>query len=113
MLAKDCLAEFKVECDLRRLSSRTTKGYYNNTALFLSYLEKHLEVTELEEIRTPHIKKYLQHLIDKQLSPSYINGILKSLRAFFKFAQDEEFITVTHCLQVFPSLPRRSFPPKA
>ena len=59
MLAKDCLAEFKVECDLRRLSSRTTKGYYNNTALFLSYLEKHLEVTELEEIRTPHIKKYL------------------------------------------------------
>ena len=61
MLAKDCLAEFKVECDLRRLSSRTTKGYYNNTALFLTYLEKLLEVTELEEIRTPHIKKYLQY----------------------------------------------------
>ena len=54
MLAKDCLAEFKVEYDLRRLSSRTTKGYYNNTALFLTYLENHLEVTELEEIRTPH-----------------------------------------------------------
>ena len=92
MLAKDCLAEFKVECDLRRLSSRTTKGYYNNTALFLTYLEKHLEVTELEEIRTPHIKKYLQYLLEKKLSPSYINGILKSLRAFFKFAQDEEYI---------------------
>ena len=92
MLAKDCLAEFKVECDLRRLSSRTTKGYYNNTALFLTYLEKHLEVTELEEIRTPHIKKYLQYLIEKKLSPSYINGILKSLKAFFKFAQAEEYI---------------------
>lgn len=92
MLAKDCLAEFKMECDLRRLSSRTTKGYYNNTALFLTYLENHLEVTELEEIRTPHIKKYLQYLIEKKLSPSYINGILKSLRAFFKFAQDEEYI---------------------
>ena len=92
MLAKDCLAEFKVECDLRRLSPRTTKGYYNNTALFLTYLEKHLDVTELEEIRTPHIKKYLQYLIEKKLSPSYINGILKSLRAFFKFAQGEEYI---------------------
>ena len=34
MLAKDCLAEFKVECDLRRLSPGTTKGYYNTTALF-------------------------------------------------------------------------------
>ena len=41
MLARDCLEEFKVECDLRRLSPRTTKGYYNNTALFLNYLEKH------------------------------------------------------------------------
>ena len=92
MLAKDCLAEFKVECDLRRLSSRTTKGYYNNTALFLTYLDKHLEVTELEEIRTPHIKKYLQYLIEKKLSPSYINGILKSLRAFFKYAQGEDYI---------------------
>ena len=72
MLAKDCLAEFKVECDLRRLSSRTTKGYYNNTALFLTYLEKHLEITEVEEIRTSHIKKYLQYLLAKKLSPSYI-----------------------------------------
>lgn len=92
MLAKDCLAEFKVECDLRRLSPRTTKGYYNNTALFLTYLEKHLEVMELEEIRTLHIKKYLQYLLEKKLSPSYINGILKSLRAFFKYAQAEEYI---------------------
>ena len=100
MLATDCLAEFKVECNLRRLSPRTTKGYYNNTFLFLTYLEKHLEVTELEEIRTPHIKKYLQYLIEKQLSPSYINGILKSLRAFFKFAQSEEYITANPATRV-------------
>ena len=41
MFARECLEEFKVECDLRRLSPRTTKGYYN-TALFLNYLEKHI-----------------------------------------------------------------------
>ena len=40
MLAKDCLDEFKVECDLRRLSARTTKSYYNSTALFLNFLDK-------------------------------------------------------------------------
>ena len=60
MLARDCLEEFKVECDLRRLSPRTTKGYYNNTALFLNYLEKHEKLTELEAIRHQHIKKYVQ-----------------------------------------------------
>ena len=50
MLAKDCLEEFKVECDLRRLSPRTTKVYYNNTALFLNYLEKHEKLTQLEAL---------------------------------------------------------------
>ncbi len=30
MLAKDCLEELAVECELRRLTKRTIKGYYNN-----------------------------------------------------------------------------------
>lgn len=100
MLAKDCLEEFKVECDLRRLSARTTKGYYNNTALFLNYLEKHEKLTLLEAIRPPHIKKYVQYLIGKDLSPSYVNGILKCLRAFFKFALSEEYITANPVTKV-------------
>ena len=52
MLAKHCLQEFKLDCQLRRLSDRTIKGYYNNTLNFLIYAEKHHEVTEVEEIRT-------------------------------------------------------------
>ena len=63
MLAKDCLEEFKVEWDLRRISPRTIKGYYNNTSLFLNYLEKQEKLTQLEAIRPPHIKKYVQYLI--------------------------------------------------
>ena len=77
MLAKECLEEFKVECDLRRLSPRTTKGYYNNTALFLNYLKKNENLSQLEAVRHQHIKKYIQYLLEKNLSPSYINGILK------------------------------------
>lgn len=92
MLARDCLEEFKVECDLRRLSPRTTKSYYNSTSLFLNFLEKHENLTKLEHIRRQHIKLYIQYLIKKKLSPSYINGILKCLRAFFKYAQAEEYI---------------------
>ena len=92
MLARECLEEFKVECALRRLSSRTTKGYYNNTALFLNYLGKHESVSDLESIRPQHIKKYLQYLLSRQLSPTYINSILKCLRAFFKYAEGEGYL---------------------
>ena len=90
MLARDCLAEFKVECDLRRLSSRTTKGYYNNTALFLMYLENQLEVTKLEDIRTPHIKKYLQYLIENTLTGNLI------LTVMLAFAEYERGMIVEH-----------------
>ena len=35
LLAKHCLEEFKLDCQLRRLTDRTIKGYYNNTLIFL------------------------------------------------------------------------------
>lgn len=100
MLAQECLEEFNVECDLRRLSPRTTKGYYNNTALFLNYLKKHENLSQLEAVRHQHIKKYIQYLLEKNLSPSYINGILKCLRAFFKYAHGEGYIPANPAVKV-------------
>ena len=66
MLAKDTLEEFKLECELRRLTPRTIKGYYNSTLLFLNWLERQQEIKELEAIRPQHIKQYIQYLIGKQ-----------------------------------------------
>jgi hypothetical protein len=85
MLAKDTLEEFKLECELRRLTPRTIKGYYNSTLLFLTWLERQQEIKELEAIRPQHIKQYIQYLIRKQLTPSYINAILRCLRAYFRY----------------------------
>ena len=56
LLAKYYLEELKLDCQLRRLTERTIKGYYNNTLNFLIYVEKHHGVTEVEEIYTLHIK---------------------------------------------------------
>ena len=77
MLAKHCLQEFKLDCQLRRLTDRTIKGYYNNTLNFLNYAEKHHDVVEVEEIRTVHIKHYVQYLLSKKLTAACINNILK------------------------------------
>ena len=56
LLAKHCLEEFKLDCQFRRLTDRTIKGYYNNTLNFLVYAEKRHDITEVEEIYTLHIK---------------------------------------------------------
>lgn len=81
-----------MDCELRRLSKRTIKGYYNNCALFLSFLEKKYGITELEDVRPPHLKAYFQYMISKGLSAGYSNGVLKSIRALFKYAVSEEYI---------------------
>ena len=86
MLAKDTLEEFKLECELRRLTPRTIKGYYNSTLLFLTWLERNQEIKELEAIRTQHIKMY--------------NNILKCLRAYFRFTIQEEYIHANPTLKV-------------
>lgn len=89
MFAKECAEEFRVECELRRLSKRTIKGYCNNTMLFLNYVEKQCQITQLEEVKSQYLKKYMSYLLPKNLTASYINGILKCLGAFFKYAVKE------------------------
>ena len=100
LLAKYCLEEFKLDCQLRRLTPRTIKGYYNNTLNFLVYAEKHHDITEVEEIYTLHIKHYVQYLLSKKLTASYTNNILKCLRAYFRFAVQEEYIHANPTLKV-------------
>ena len=92
MLAKEVAAEYKLDCILRNLSKRTVKGYNNNVLKFLDFLEVDFSITEIEAIRPPHIKKYVQHLMHCGLQPTYINGILKSLRGYFKYAHAEGYI---------------------
>jgi len=40
MLTKEILEEFKLECELKRLTPRTIKGYYNSSLQFLTWMEK-------------------------------------------------------------------------
>ena len=100
MLAKDTLEEFKLECELRRLTPRTIKGYYNSTLLFLTWLERQQEIKELEAIRTQHIKLYIQYLIKKQLTPSYINSILRCIRAYFRYAIGEGYLATNPATKI-------------
>ena len=92
MFTQEILEEFKLECELRRLTPRTIKGYYNSSLQFLTWLEKQQGIIELEEIRTTHIKMYMQYLIKKNLSPSYINSVLRCIRAYFRYAVEEDYL---------------------
>ncbi|MCE5221035.1 MAG: tyrosine-type recombinase/integrase [Clostridium sp.] len=100
MLLKELLKEFILELEIRNYSKRTLKSYRNNNLLMFTYLEKEYEIIEIEEVKTPHIKSYIKFLERQGRKTTYINGIIKCFRAFFKYVVDEEIVSLNPMARV-------------
>lgn len=94
------LEEFKFECEVKNYSKRTITSYRNNNAKFHDFLKQEFQVTELEDVKPIHIKNYFKFLLKKGCKPTYTNGILKTIRAFFRFCMEEEYLKENPCLKV-------------
>lgn len=92
MLNQDVLKEFIFDCQMRKLSERTIKSYRNNNLALFRFIKEESDVVELEETNHLHIKGYIQHLTSKQLSEVYINTIVRTFRAYFRYAVEEQYI---------------------
>ncbi len=93
MLLQDILKEFVFECEVKKLTKRTIKSYKNNNALFFTFIEREFAITELEKVTPANIRGYIQFMVKKGLAETYINGVLKCFRAFFKYCIQEEYLT--------------------
>lgn len=100
MELNDILNEFVFDCQVKNYSKRTVKSYRNNNALFFNFLYKEFQITQLDEVKSIHIKRYFKFLMQKGLKPTYANGILKNIRAFFRYCIQEEYIEENPCLKV-------------
>ncbi len=100
LLLEDVLKEFIFDCQIRNLSKRTIKSYKNNNMRFFKFIKQEYGIVELEEVNSKHIKLYFKYLKKNSLTESYINSILKKLRAFFKYCSLEEYISFNPCTKV-------------
>ncbi len=81
----------------RNLSKRTIKEYKHDLKIFFEYfkpyLEEELTLSTMDE-RT--IREFLTFLrIDKDYSPKALNRKISTLKAYFRFLEDEEYIEKT------------------
>ena len=89
----DCLKEFMFSCNLRKMSDRTMKAYRNNNLALFRYVEQDFNITELEDMTRMVIQDYINHLTERGLKETYINGLIKCFRAYFNYAVEEGYIS--------------------
>lgn len=92
MRNEDVLKEFIFDCQLRKLSDRTIKGYRNNNRRLFRFLETEYEVTELEDTYYQHIQAYIKCLMDMKLSEVYINRLQVCFKCYFAYCIQEGYI---------------------
>lgn len=92
MFNEDVLKEFLFDCKIRKLSDRTIKGYKNNNLKMFGFIKQEYGIIELEEINHIAIRGYLEYLTNLGLKETYINTLIKSFRAFFKYCVKENYI---------------------
>ena len=92
MLLEDLLNEYLFHIQTMNYSPRTIKGYKNNNKAFMKYIENEFDLTELDEVKSLHIKKYGLFLIGKGRKETYINGIYKNIRSFFAYSVEEGYL---------------------
>lgn len=100
MLITDLITEYLFDCQIRRFTEKTIKSYRNNLCYFANYLNTTHNVTDIEKVDTFHLKSFLKELSDNGRKESYINSLIKTFRAFFKYALEEEYIKTNPCLKV-------------
>lgn len=100
MYISDIITEYILDCEIRKFTQKTIVSYKNNLKYLEHFLSEKHQITEIEKIKSVHIKDFFKHISDKGRKETYINGLLKAYRAFFKYAVSEEYISSNPCEKV-------------
>lgn len=93
MLMIDLLKEFEFDLKIRNYSKQTILTYNYNVIQFINYLNDQHQITDIEDISSLHVKKFIQYHLQIGNKASYINTIIKSLRSFYVYLIQEEYIS--------------------
>lgn len=94
MLIKDLLKEFTFDLKIKNYSKRTMETYNYNVNQLMSFLGEHHDITDIEDVSSLHIKKFVQYQLEIGNKSNYINTIIKSLRAFYSYLVSEEYVSL-------------------
>ena len=92
MELKDALKEYLFECELKNYSKKTLKGYRNNNLYLFAFLLEYYQITQIEQVSLKNLKQFMQWQMKKGRKETYLNGLNKTFRSFFKYLHEEGYI---------------------
>lgn len=92
MRFKDAILEFGFDCRARKLSDKTISNYQKQLRYLERYLGAEYGITEVEDVRSLHLKEFLVSMDEKGRKPRYINDLLKVFKTFFNYLKREAYI---------------------
>lgn len=90
------IEEFLYAKRIENQTQRTLRGYKNTLNLYASWLDKKWSIDAIEQIRVSHLKQYVAYHLRMGHKATYVNGIIKILRAFFKYTNEEEYTDIAY-----------------
>ena len=104
-LLKDYITFLRIE---KNLSPNTIEAYQRDLKRYLDFLETEESITDLNNIKQKHIRKYIRILNDVHLSVTSINRAFSSIRSFHNYLSGEEIIQSNPVLLLdTPKAPRK------
>lgn len=89
MKIKAAINDWIVECEVRKYTPKTLRGYRTNLNIFARWCEEKAEITEVDEINMAVIKRFTLDMIQKGHKGTYVNGLLKCAKTFLQYMYDE------------------------
>ena len=89
MKIKAAIKDWLVECEIRKYTPKTLRGYRINLNIFLRVCEEEMEIDDMEEITMATIKKFTQIMIKRGHKGTYVNGLLKTAKSFIQYIYEE------------------------
>ena len=85
--------DFIIHSKVKGLSQTTIKSYRNTTLLFLKETKLKFGIDDVNEISKPMVEAYILKKKEEGCSEKYVNTIIRTLRAYFLFLVEDDYIS--------------------
>ena len=89
--------EYLVEIEVRKFTKKTIRSYRNNLNIFLRYFQEEAQLTNIEVLSLAVVREFTLYLVEKGRKGSYINSLLKVVKAFTQYCYDEGYPAMSAC----------------